>query len=322
MTAPAAGRVVHELPRRAESFLADVVAGLSAPVKRLPPKYFYDEVGSALFDAICALPEYYPTRTETALLVAQRTAIADALGERCALIEYGSGSSRKSRILIEAVRPAVYVPIDISEHALRAAARALKQEFPAVPVVAVCADYSHHVALPSLASYRADRRIIFFPGSTIGNFEPEDAVRFLRSAAELAGSGGGLLIGVDLKKDKAILDAAYDDPQGVTTAFNLNLLARINRELGANFDLRAFRHRAAYVPSAGRVEMHLESLRDQTVHIGDVTVRFRGGETIHTENSYKYAVPEFQALAERAGFCPRACWVDERRWFSLHYMSC
>jgi L-histidine Nalpha-methyltransferase len=322
LTAPGAGAVFREVPQRAESLLADVVAGLSAPVKRLPPKYFYDAVGSALFEAICVLPEYYPTRTEAALLIARRTAIAGALGERCALIEYGSGSSRKSRILIEAVQPAVYVPIDISEHALRAAAQAIEQEFPSVPVVALCADYSHGVALPSLAPYRASRRIIFFPGSTIGNFEPEDAVHFLRSAAEVAGSGGGLLIGVDLKKDKAILDAAYDDPQGVTAAFNLNLLARINRELGANFDLRAFRHRAGYVPSAGRVEMHLESLRDQTVRLGDVTVRFRRGETIHTENSYKYAVPEFQALAERAGFRPRKCWVDERRWFSLHYMSC
>jgi dimethylhistidine N-methyltransferase len=312
----------HDLSPAMGSFRDDVVRGLTQPAKRLAPKYFYDEVGSALFDAICGLEEYYPTRTETALMQAHAKEMAAELGPRCALVEFGSGMSRKSRLLIAAADPAVYVPIDISRDTLRAAAERVNRVFPSLPVVAVCADYSLPFALPILDAYGAQRRVIFFPGSTIGNFDPEESVEFLKNAARIAGSGGALIIGVDMPKDKAILDAAYDDPQGVTAAFNLNLLARINRELGANFDVRAFRHRAGYAPQRGRIEMHLESLRDQSVTIGGERIEFRRGETIHTESSYKYSVHEFQALAGQAGFDARRCWVDDRQWFSIHYMQC
>lgn len=305
-----------------DDFLSDVLHGLSAPRKSLAPKYFYDAVGSSLFDAICNLDEYYPTRTETALLRANAAGIAEHLGRRAALIEFGSGMSHKSELLIEAARPAVYVPIDISRDALRRATTRLAPMFGDLRMVAVCADYSRSLVLPDLRAYRPERRTIFFPGSTIGNFDPEESVAFLANAARIAGAGGGLLIGVDLRKDKAVLDAAYDDPQGVTAAFNLNLLARINRELGANFDIRSFRHRAEYVPALGRIEMHLESLCEQQVSIAGRSIEFRRGETIHTENSYKYTVPDFQALAARAGFSARASWVDERRYFSIHYMQC
>ena len=304
------------------SFRDDVLEGLGRSPKQLAPKYFYDAVGSSLFDAICGLAEYYPTRTETALLERHRAEIVAALGAGCALIEFGSGMSRKSRILIDALEPAVYVPIDISREPLLAAAENLVWSFPWLKVVAICADYSLPLAMPALAEFAPRRRVVFFPGSTIGNFDPEDAVAFLRNAARIAGAGGGLLIGVDLKKDKAILDAAYDDPQGVTAAFNLNLLARINRELGADFDVRAFRHRAAYVAQRSRVEMHLESQRFQSVFVGADRFVFERGETIHTENSYKYSVEEFEALAGRAGFSASRCWVDDRKLFSIHYLQC
>ena len=312
----------HDLSPRPADFRNDVLRGLADSPKRLPPKYFYDDVGSALFDAICALPEYYPTRVETALIQAHAEAIAAALGERSALIEFGSGVSRKSRLLIAAARPAVYVPIDIARETLRQAAEGLRHTFPELPVVAVCADYSQPFELPDLTPYRPLRRIVFFPGSTIGNFDPAEAVTFLANAHTLAGPDGGLLIGVDLRKDKAVLEAAYDDPQGVTAAFNRNVLARINRELGADFDLRAFRHRAWYSDALGRIEMHLESCRSQEVRIGTARITFERDETIHTESSYKYSVPGFQALAARAGFPPAACWVDERNLFSIHYMTC
>jgi dimethylhistidine N-methyltransferase len=312
----------HDFSPLANRFREDVLQGLGLPQKALVPKYFYDEVGSALFEAICALPEYYPTRTELALMEAHAPAMAQCLGARCALIEFGSGVSRKSRLLIQATQPSVYVPIDIACETLRAAADGLHRSFPALPIVAVCADYSLAFELPELERYGARRRAMYFPGSTIGNFDPEEAIGFLRRLARLAGSGGGLVIGVDLRKDKAVLDAAYDDPQGVTAAFNLNLLARINRELGADFDLRAFRHRAFFSAARGRIEMHLESCRDQTVRIGAASIPFRRGETIHTENSYKYSVAEFQALAACAGFQARACWVDDAGLFSIHYMEC
>ena len=303
-------------------FRDDVLAGLAHAPKRLPPKYFYDAVGSALFDAICGLEEYYPARTETALLERYRSEIVAQLGGQSAIIEFGSGTSRKSRILIAAAEPAVYVPIDISRETLLAAADNLVWSFPGLRVVAICADYSRPVAVPELADFAPRRRVIFFPGSTIGNFDPEESVAFLRNAAAIAGAGGGLLIGVDLKKDKRILDAAYDDPQGVTAAFNLNLLARINRELGADFDVRAFRHRAEYVADRGRIEMHLESQRFQSVLLGSSRFVFERFETIHTENSYKYSVEEFHALAARAGFSARRVWVDDRRLFSIHYLQC
>jgi len=246
--------------------------------------------------------------------------MARRLGSGCALIEYGSGSSRKTRILVEALAPVAYVPIDIAAAQLRVSAGELARAFPGLAVFAVCADYSRPLALPPLNGVNARRRVIFFPGSTIGNFTPPEAAVFLRNAHTVAGRGGGLLIGVDLKKAPARLHAAYNDAQGITARFNLNLLARINRELGADFDLNAFHHDAFYHAGLGRIEMHLVSERDQRVAIGGRGFRFRAGETIHTENSYKYSVSEFQELARAAGFAPAECWVDPERLFAIHYL--
>jgi dimethylhistidine N-methyltransferase len=293
----------HDLRPDAGSFLDDVVAGLSLPQKELPPKYFYDERGSALFDAICELPEYYPTRTETAIMHTHTRDMARHLGPRCALIEYGSGNSRKTRILIGELAPVAYVPIDIAGAQLKASSAELARTFP------------------RLTGVDARRRVIYFPGSTIGNFTTAEAAAFLANARAVVGAGGAMLIGVDLKKDPALLNAAYNDAQGVTAQFNLNLLARINRELGADFDLAAFRHRAFYDAALGRIEMHLVSGRDQQVTLPGHVFRFRSGETIHTENSYKYSVAEFQDLARSAGYAPQECWTDPERLFAVHYLT-
>lgn len=303
------------------SFLDDALAGLSAARKWLPPKYFYDARGSELFEAICALPEYYLTRTELAILRAEIADIAAALGPGCALIEYGSGTGVKTRLLIDALAPVAYVPIDISPEPLAAAANAIGADHPGLPVQALVADYTAALELPELASCRPRRCAVYFPGSTIGNFTPAAALDFLVRARAVCGPGGALLIGADTKKDRALIEAAYDDAQGVTAEFNLNLLERMNRELGADFVRQRFRHRAFYDPLAGRVEMHLESTVAQTVTIAGCAFRFAAGETIHTENSYKYAIEEFRALAGRAGFEPRRVWTDARGWFSVHYLE-
>lgn len=305
----------------AGSFRRDVIAGLSRPRKALDPKYFYDERGCELFEAICSLPEYYPTRTEMAIMEAHGAAMAQRLGRHCALIEYGSGSSRKTRVLVGHLEPRVYLPIDIAGGQLRSSAVALAAEFPGLHVVAVCADYTRPLVLPELDRMREERRVIYFPGSTIGNFTVPEAGEFLRGACGLAGAGGAMLVGVDLKKDDGILHAAYNDAQGVTAAFNLNLLARINRELDADFDLSGFRHHAFYDPAAGRIEMHLVAVRDQSVAVGDHVFRFRSGETIHTENSYKYSIAEFQELARNAGFESAGCWTDPEQLFAVHHLA-
>ena len=310
----------HDLRPEAGRFLDDVMAGLSRPQKALPPKYFYDAQGCALFEAICGLPEYYLTRAEIALMRAHVGDMARHLGPGRVLIEYGSGSGRKTRLLIAAIRPVAYVPIDIARAQLHATAAEIAHEFPRLRVVAVCADYSRPLALPGLEDLGARRRIVYFPGSTIGNFTPAEAAGFLAGAREQLGAEGGLLIGVDLKKDPARLDAAYNDARGVTAAFNLNMLARINRELGADFDLSAFRHRAFYDEASGRIEMHLESVKEQTVTISGRSIRFRKGETLHTENSCKYSVREFQDLATAAGLAPVECWMDSDRLFGVHYL--
>jgi dimethylhistidine N-methyltransferase len=311
----------HDLRPDSGSFLDDVLEGLSQPQKTLSPKYFYDEAGSALFDAICELPEYYPTRTEIAIMREHVREMAERLGPRCALIEYGSGSGRKTRILIEALAPVAYIPVDIAAAQLKASSAELAREFPGLAVYAVCADYSRPLALPDLNGVNARRRIVYFPGSTIGNFTVEETALFLKNARAVAGPGGGLLIGVDLKKDSARLDAAYNDAQGVTARFNLNVLARINRELGADFDLSAFEHRAFYNADLGRIEMHLVSLREQQATVRGRVIRFRSGETIHTESSYKYTVEEFANLARGAGFAPAAYWTDAARLFAVHYLT-
>ena len=321
MARASAAYSLHDLHPDTGHFLDDVWAGLSQPHKTLPPKYFYDAQGCALFEAICALPEYYLTRAEIALMRGRVGDMARQLGPGCVLIEYGSGSGRKTRILIDAIEPVAYVPIDIAREQLGATAEEIAREFPRLRVIAVCADYSRPLALPELDDLGARRRIVYFPGSTIGNFTLAEATAFLAGAREQAGAGGGLLIGVDLKKDTAQLDAAYNDARGVTAGFNLNLLARINRELGADFDLSAFRHRAFYDEAAGRIEMHLESVKAQAVTINGREFRFREGETIHTENSCKYSIREFQELARAAGLAPVECWTDAERLFSVHYLA-
>jgi dimethylhistidine N-methyltransferase len=309
----------HDLAPSEESFRDAVLAGLGHEAKTLPCKFFYDARGSALFEEICEVPEYYLTRTEIAILEEHAGAIARHIGAHCRLVELGSGSSRKVRILLEALEaPAAYVPVDISREHLREAAARLAADFPDLDVIAVCADYTRAFALPPLPG-PAGKRVGFFPGSTIGNFEPEAVVRFLAHCAELLGLEGEMLIGVDLKKDPSILNAAYNDRAGLNAAFNLNLLERINRELGGDIDIARFEHLAFYSEEKGRMELYLKSLADQTVHIAGHPFRFAEGERIHTENSYKYAIDEFRALAARAGFRAVQTWTDRDRLFSVHY---
>ena len=309
----------HDLHPTADDLAADVLRGFSQPQKAIPPKYFYDAEGSRLFDAITELPEYYPTRTETAMLRAYADEIAHKAGTGHLLVEPGSGSCTKARILFEGLQPCAYVPMDISRDHLRLAAQEVAVEFPWLEVHAACTDFTRLMSLPPTSP--EGRRLAFFPGSSIGNFDPDAAVGFLGMIAEMVGPGGQLLIGVDLKKDKGVLEAAYDDAQGVTAAFNLNLLARINRELGADFDLAQWQHRAFYNEQAGRIEMHLVSRVDQLVRLAGHTFEFAEGETIHTENSYKYSGEAFRNLAERAGFTTDTVWTDDDNLFSLHLLQ-
>jgi dimethylhistidine N-methyltransferase len=304
----------------ASDFARALLDGLSADPKSAPCKYFYDVEGSALFDRICELPEYYPTRTELGLLTRYGTEISQLIGEDVALIEFGAGSLKKIDLLLDALaHPRAYVPIDISGDYLRAMAARLKTQRPALSVLPVVADFTRPLALPLLSD--DVRRVGFFPGSTIGNMDNAEALAFLRKAAAML-KGGGLLIGVDLVKDPAILHAAYNDAAGVTEAFNKNLLARANRELDAGFDLDAFAHYAFYNPGPRRIEMHLMSLVKHRVPIAGHIVEFAQGETIHTENSHKYTIEDFYTLAACAGFAPRQSWCDEHRLFSLHWLEC
>lgn len=295
---------------------AEVIAGLSGVRKWLPPKYFYDQRGSRLFDAITELPEYYPTRTEIGILEQHAPEIAQLIGYDKLLVELGSGSSSKVRILLEALKPAIYMPVDISREHLIQSASALAQRFTQLEIHAVCADYTSPFALPESADGRI--RAAFFPGSSIGNFEPNEARRFLRTIGGSVGAGGRLLIGVDLIKDESILNAAYNDAQGVTADFNTNLLRRINRELDADFDLGGFRHHAYYNRAESRIEMHLVSLADQRVNLTGTGFVFLEGESIHTESSYKYSIDGFHALAGDAGFAVDGVWTDANDYFSVH----
>ena len=310
---------LHDLAPPQDDFLGAVLDGLGRARKTLPCKFFYDETGSALFDAICETPEYYPTRTEIGVLTAAAGEIADLAGRGGVVVEYGSGSSRKTRLLLDALAPGVYMPIDISREHMLTACHTLAQDYPALHVMAVCADYTRPLRLPTVPR-GGHRRLAFFPGSSIGNFAPLEALRFLNNVAHQLASDDGLLIGVDLKKDPAILNAAYNDAAGVTAAFNLNLLTRCNTELGADFDLGAFAHQAFYNDAAGRVEMHLRSAREQTVQIAGRRFTFAAGETIHTENSYKYAPDEFRHLATQAGFEPLRTWTDASDLFAVLYL--
>jgi dimethylhistidine N-methyltransferase len=306
--------------READGFIQALLSGLSKRPRALPSKYFYDSIGSELFERICELPEYYPTRTETGILEHYAPEMAERIGSDVELVEFGAGASRKVRILLDALeRPQRYLPIDISGPHLTAAAARLGADYPQLDVRPVVADYTRPFALPPLAA-GIKRRVGFFPGSTIGNFTPDGAVRFLRVAAGLL-RGGGLLIGVDLVKDPARLHAAYNDAEGVTAAFNLNLLARANREAGADFDLGRFAHYAYYNPSLMRIEMHLISRRLQTVQVLGRRIGFAAGESIHTENSYKFTLESFAALAAMAGFTPGPVWSDPEQLFSVHWLE-
>jgi L-histidine N-alpha-methyltransferase len=314
---PAARQREPELVRMRE----EVWAGLAAPRKTLPCKWLYDARGSALFERICELPEYYPTRTELGILEAHAGEMAERMGARCLLVEYGSGSSRKTRLLLDRlVEPAGYVPIDISRAALAASARALAAAYPALEVLPVCGDYARPIELPR-PRRPAARRVVFFPGSTIGNFTPPEAERFLARMAQVAGADGGILIGADLRKERALLEAAYDDAAGVTAAFDLNLLERLNRELAADFPIERFRHRSVWNEPEGRVEMHLVSLDAREVAVAGRRFAFAAGETIHTENSYKYTLDGFARIARAAGLAVQRVWTDPSAWFSLQWLA-
>ena len=298
---------------------AELIRGLAQRPRSIPPKFFYDRRGSELFDAICRLPEYYLTRVEIEILKTRAREIARLIGPGAVLIELGSGAAEKVRPLLNALRPAGYLGIDISREFLLAATRCLAQDFPWLAVHAACADFSFPLQLryppPGV------RRLVFFPGSSIGNFTPDESVAFLQNQRELVGPHGAFVLGVDLKKDPRILHAAYNDGAGVTAAFNLNLLSRLKREFGADLDIGGFAHEAFYNEELGRIEMYLISRRAQSLCIGGQDFRLERGERLHTEYSYKYTAVEFQALARRAGYAPIAMWTDPGERFSVHYLG-
>jgi dimethylhistidine N-methyltransferase len=313
----------------AENILTEVIAGLSQPQKVLPAKYFYDEQGSKLFEAITQLPEYYPTRVEINLLREHRETIANLVKDDVWLLEYGSGASLKIRLLLQAIKPNCYVPMDISKDFLLASAESLMEDYPWLNVYAACVDYSQPVRLPADMITSA-QKLGFFPGSSIGNFAPHEAQIFLQGVRKTLGKDGAMLIGVDLQKDKQVLEAAYNDCQGVTAAFNFNILHHINRILGTQFNVNYFEHKAIYSEEKNRIEMHLVSTMDQIVNISDAQISagdsknivFKKGETIHTENSYKYSKQGFTDLVEGAGFEVRECWSDDKNYFAMFYLHC
>jgi L-histidine Nalpha-methyltransferase len=301
--------------------VTEILAGLTAPQKKISPKYFYDERGSELFDEICGLPEYYPTRTELEIMRRHLGEMAALIGPGASVIEFGAGSNVKVRLLLDGlIEPAAYVAVDISPDYLVRQAEELARDYPDVHIQPVFADFTQPFELPR-HPVEPRRNLVFFPGSTIGNFTRARAGELLEVMCAEAKSGGALLIGVDLKKDPAIIRAAYNDSQGVTAAFNLNVLARLNRELGTDFRLEDFRHEAVWDEAEGRIEMRLISGRDHVVRVGGRPVRFARGEFIITEYSHKYSLDEFRALARRAGFEPERAWVDEKQLFSVHYMT-
>jgi dimethylhistidine N-methyltransferase len=304
-----------------EEFCEQVIAGLSQHPRTLPCKFFYDETGSSLFSKICELPEYYITRTEMRILRERAGEIGNALGRGIELIGLGTGAGTKTRLLLDNLEaPVAYVPVDISREQLTQSTITFRKKFPALEILPVCADYLQPFDLPPRSGV-ANRTVVYFPGSTIGNLEPEDATDFLKKIAAIIGPGGALLMGVDLKKSKAILERAYNDSAGVTAQFNLNLLVRANRELGSDFDLRGWRHRAIYNEKAGRIEMHLISLRPQTVNIADAAFSFAPDEHIITEFSYKYSPSEMIALAGAVGLRFEKIWTDEQKLFGIFLFS-
>ena len=299
--------------------VVEIIDGLSQPAKIISPKYFYDDAGSKLFDAICELPEYYPTRTELKIMRTNIDEIATIVGGHASLIEFGSGSSRKTRALLDHLHDlAVYVPVDISREHLLETAERIRADYPDIEVLPVVADFTQQFQLPSPAVMPL-KNIVYFPGSTIGNFPPDAAHELLKVMHQEAGQDGALLIGVDLQKDKALLERAYNDAQGVTAEFNLNVLRRINREYGGTFDVDGFRHRAIYNEDDGRIEMYLDSLKDQSADVGGRTFQFAKGESINTEHSHKYTLDGFAAMAQAAGFRVQRVWTDSERLFSVQY---
>lgn len=314
MTTPLLWRRRAVRRRTVSPLLAEVLAGLRATPKALSPKFFYDAAGARLFEEITTLPEYYPTRTELGILHAHAAEIAERLGPRVSLVEFGSGAGVKVRLLLDALRePAAYVPVDISGEQLARVAAERRMEYPGVAVIPVQADYTARFRLPALPA--GSRRVAFFPGSTIGNFHPTEAIAFLRHVRQLVGPDGAMVLGVDRRKDPRVLHAAYNDAAGVTARFNRNLLVRLNRELGATFDVQRFAHEAFFNDTKSRIEMHLASMGSQVVHVGEEVVHFADGETIHTECSYKYDEARLEALVGAAGFAIRGEWTDSRDWF-------
>lgn len=301
-----------------ESFRDAVLKGLAQERKAIPPKFLYDARGAELFERICEQPEYYPTRTEMGLLRARADEMARLVGPHAHVVEYGSGAGEKIELLLSALdRPEAYVAVDVAREQLMEATARLATQHPDLAVTGICADYNAPLPLPEAPN---GRRVGFFPGSTIGNFTPQDATAFLRAAAHSL-EGGGMLVGVDRRKDRKTLDAAYNDAAGVTAAFILNLLRRMNRELAADFHLDRFRYVGFYNEDMGRIEIYLESLQDQTVTVAGQRFHFAKGERLHSEYSYKYEIEDFQALAKSAGFLPLSWWTDERELFSVHYLA-
>lgn len=306
----------HQLEEKEALFAHDVVEGLTHQPKQLPPKYFYDEAGSKLFEQITLLPEYYPTRTELRILRDRGAEIAATIPKGAALIEFGAGATTKVRLLLNQCVFGAYVPVDISGDFLNGQADGLRKDFPGLAIYPVTADFTTPFALPD--EIKDMPKVGFFPGSTIGNFDPHEACAFLRSARTILGQGATLIVGVDLEKDERVLHDAYNDAAGITGKFNLNVLVRINRELGGNFDLSGFVHRAIYNRERHRIEMHLISRKTQTMRVLGRAISFRAGETIHTESSYKYSIERFTALARGSGWMPQESWTDPDGMFSVH----
>lgn len=315
------GAISYDFKPGLERFLAEVLIGLRKPQKELPSKYFYDERGSKLFERICELKEYYITRIEASIIQAHIEEIVELIGPQVLVIEHGCGNCEKVRFLMDHLHdPVAFIPIDISKEQLLQVSRELDSIYPQLQVLPVCADYTGNFELP-IPKRESKRTVVYFPGSTISNFDPIPVEHFLEHVANLCRSNGALLIGVDLKKDPAVLHDAYNDGEGLTAAFNLNLLERINRELGCDFQLDAFEHYAFYNPRESRVEMHLISQKNQVVHINGETISFIKGESIWTESSYKYNLDEFKRMAAVAGFRVERVWIDERQWFSVQYLT-
>lgn len=312
---------LYDFHPKIESFYDEVIKGLSKTPKQIPSKFFYDSQGSELFNQICQLEEYYPTRTELSIFQQYKLEISKFIGKNALIIEYGSGGSQKVRLLLDMLdEPVGYLPIDISKDYLFDDASQLAKDYPKLQIIAVCADYTKTIKLPEL-NFNFDKKVVFFPGSTIGNLDYEDAKSLLSNTVARLNNKDGMLIGVDLKKNTKLLNDAYNDRQGVTAAFNLNLLTRINNDLKANFDLSAFEHYAFYNEDKGRIEMHLISRKDQNIKINDHEIKLKKDEMIHTENSYKYEIKQFQQLATATGFSASKVWVDPANLFSVHYLT-